>query len=366
MMQSWRNFTLIKLLGLVVTLLVMLVPTLTMTGKKVLAAADAGGPPMNCLLLFDDWMLQARQGLDRVQGQPVLLAEIVSERPEHLSSGADADAITSLFFDQRVGRYVMYVDCHMAGPERKRFNVRVESDDPLEWPDLRGERAAKILHPSSENVVVDEDGKPLSRFIVTSLAGTLLADRGYVGIFEQRIGFSPDGVHFQIVPMGPWIAHTDEPGFGVVYDSGRKRYIIFDRIYGVDRRVGRVLTTDFESFSSPEIVLQPDAQDPIGREFYGMYNTSYEDMFVGCVVIFDTEPTENNMMKMQGSIETQLTYSYDGDHWYRAFRDKMFIGRGGAGGTDRWHGLRRCTSSYTRRPTTPPCHGSVGGTPYRR
>ena len=45
---------------------------------------------MNSMFFFDDWMLQAREGLDRIQGRPVLLAEIRPELPEHLSrSGGD-------------------------------------------------------------------------------------------------------------------------------------------------------------------------------------------------------------------------------------------------------------------------------------
>jgi len=283
---------------------------------------------MKCILFFDDWMLQWREGLDRTQGEPVVLADItMTDVPEHLSSAGAG----GLFFDERVGRYVAYAGCTTAGPESTSFVVRVESDDPTDWPDLRGERAAEVLQPSAENVVVDENGTPLHRFGVYPLAGTPLADKGYVGIFEQRIGFSPDGVHFQIVQMGPWIEWTDEPGFGMVYDPVREQFIIYDRIYGMDRRVGRVITTDFESFSSPEIVLQPDIQDPVNREFYGMYSTLYEDMFVGCVWIYDTDPTEKSMLTWQGTVQTQLTYSYDGEHWYRAFRDSMFIGRGGLG-----------------------------------
>jgi len=49
------------------------------------------------------------------------------------------------------------------------------------------------------------------------------------------------------------------------------------------------------------------------------------------VLIYDTEPMEKSMLTMQGAMETQLTYSYDGEHWYRAFHNSMFIGRGGAG-----------------------------------
>ena len=297
---------------------------------KAVTVLDAGGPSMNCILFFDDWMLQAREGLDRVQGQPVLLADVTPELPKHLSRMSFGMSASSMVYDPRVGRYIMYMDCWTAAPEAKRFTVRVESDDPEDWPDLRGKRAAEVLQISGENAVVDENGEPLSRFHIRPLAGTLLADKGYVGIFEQRIGFSPDGVHFQIVPDKRWIEHTDEPGFGLVYDPWGERYIIYGRIYGVDRRVGRVITTDFESFSSPEIALQPDALDPICREFYEMYNVRYEDMFVGCLWIFDTELTETAIIKMHGTKGTQLTYSYDGEHWYRAFRE-MFIGRGGAG-----------------------------------
>ena len=262
MILDWQGFSFIGLLMVVAGLASLFLPVLAMAEEKAHPVTDSGEPPMNCLLFFDDWMLEARQGLDRMQGQPVLRADVTPELPEHLSRLAEAVAATSLFFDERVGRYVMYMDCWTADPDSTRFSVRVESDDPLQWPDLQGERTAEVLQLSGENVVVDENGEYLTRFAIRPLAGTALADKGYVGIFEQRIGFSADGVHFKIVPMGPWIAHTDEPGFGFVYDSWRERFIIYDRIYGVDRRVGRVLTTDFESFSSPEIVLQPDAQDP--------------------------------------------------------------------------------------------------------
>jgi len=310
---------------------------LTTAGEKAMAADDAGGLPMNCLLFFDDWMLQTREGLDRMQGQPVLLADVTPPLPEHLSQALNWWGI--LLFDEHVGRYVTYMDCWTAAPERMYFRVRVESDDPTDWPDLRGDRAAETLKLSNENVVVDENGKPLSgELTISPLAGTPLADKGYVLTCANRqaspparLAFSPDGVHCHVVADNVWKPWGSDTWNGVVYDPVRERYMIFCRPYEVDRRVARVLTTDFQSFSPPEVVLQPDAEDPINREFYGMYNTRYEDMFVGCLLIYDTEPTEKSMLKWVGSIETQLTYSHNGEHWYRAFRDRMFVGRGAAG-----------------------------------
>ena len=144
MICDWQNFALIKLLVAVAIPAAMLFPSLAMAEEEAVEVHDSGDPPMNCLLFFDDWMLEARQGLDRMQGQPVLRADVSPELPEHLSRLDEVGAAASLFFDERVGRYVMYVDCWTADPDSTRFSVRVESDDPLEWPDLRGERAAEV------------------------------------------------------------------------------------------------------------------------------------------------------------------------------------------------------------------------------
>jgi len=324
-----KGFMFIELLGVVAILGAMLFPALTTAGEKALAVtvADTGEPPMNCLLFFDDWMLQAREGLDRMQGQPVLLADVTPDVPEHLASAR----ILWLFFDDRVGRYAMYVDCRTAGPESTRFEARVESDDPTDWPDLRGERAAEALRLSGETVVVDENGKPIAPFSITPLAGTPLADKGYVVTLETTFAFSRDGVHFQMVPNKSWKPWGSDTWNGAVYDPVRERYVIHSRPHGCDRRVARTLTSDFESFSPPEVMVHPDAQDPVRREFYGMPFAHYEDMFVGCLWNYDTELAEKSMLKMIGSVQTQLTYSYDADHWYRAFRDRMLIGRDGEG-----------------------------------
>ena len=115
------------------------------------------------------------------------------------------------------------MDCWTAAPERQRFSARVESDDPRKWPDLLGARAVKTLQLSGKNVVVDESGKPLYRFVITPLAGTPLADRGYVGIFEQRIGFSPDGKHWAVDPTRRCAFLTADTTTQVIWSEPRQR-----------------------------------------------------------------------------------------------------------------------------------------------
>jgi len=315
----------IRVLGVVQMLtMIPLIGLLSMAGSG--AVTIEPGPPMQALLFFDDWMLQMRQGFDRMQGHPALLADITPDLPKGLTMARG----TWMLFDEKSGRYVMYIDCQTTGPKPTRFNVRVESDDPCNWPQLRGDASATTLNPKGDNVVVDENGKPLSRFTITSLAGTPLADKGYVLTFETSLAYSKDGIHCWMEPNKVWKKWGSDTWNGVVWDPIRKQFQIFGRPHGCDRRVARVTTTDFETFSPPEVVFQPDAEDPVGREFYGMANWRYEDMQIGLLSVYDTEATEKSIIKWQGSTEMQLTYSYDGDHWYRAFRD-AFIARGEPG-----------------------------------
>jgi len=52
----------------------------------------------------------------------------------------------------------------------------------------------------------------------------------------------------------------------------------------------------------------------------------YDDVFVGMLSVYDTEPTEKVYYKMQGTNQMQVAYSYNGQNWYRACRE-TFIPR---------------------------------------
>ena len=294
---------------------------------------------MNSLFFFDDWLLHAREGLDRRQGRPQYVKEVsVKFQPD-----PDLKFIRGLYilYDDSRGHYTMVVDCF--DQSDKRFHTRLETDDLYNWPEQRWTAGNGPLWTRAANdVYLDQNNRPLTCFNIFSLAGTPLAEKGYVmttydyadkhrgnhteNVPSACVGFSQDGFHFTVDENNLWIQHHSDTGNPIVYNPWTAEYLIFCRPEQTDRRVCVVTTTDFKTYSPAVVVLQPDAEDPVCREFYGLGAVLYEDMFVGMLAIYDAEPTEKVHYKMEGTNEMQLAYSYNGHNWYRAFRE-TFIGR---------------------------------------
>jgi len=292
------------------------------------------------MFFFDDWMLHAREGLDRKQGQPKWVKEI------EMGSHPDLKWIRGVRtgHDERRGCYFMVIDCNTKAG--KRFWTRVETKDPYNWPKQDWTPGNGPLETRAENAYRDQNGETLDCFDLFCLAGTPLADKGYVmALFDHgnthrggpnhskkpsaAIAFSQDGLHFEVEDAF-YIQHHSDADNTPFYNPWTKEYLITCRPEQTDRRISVVTTTDFKTFSSDIVVLQPDALDPVGREFYALQPILYDDIFVGMLLVFDAEPTEKVYWKDEGTHETQVAYSYNGRHWYRSFRE-TFIARGEAG-----------------------------------
>jgi len=292
---------------------------------------------MKSLFFFDDWLLRAREGLDRKQGQPRRVKEVVLGHPElSLIRG-----ISNISYDEYSRHYRMYADC-IQKKDDKCFWIRLETDDPYNWPAPHWASGSGPIWTRTKNVVLDQHNNSLCCFNILPLAGTPLAKKGYfMNLYSYpydnkdhsrnaAIAFSRDGLHFEVDEDTSWIPHNSDTINPTIYNPWTGQYMIFCRPEFVDRRVAQVLTTDLKNFSPATVVLQPDIEDPVCREFYGLDPLLYDDVFVGMLRVYDTEPREKGRPKMQGTNEMQLAYSYNGQNWYRAFRE-TFIPRTEAG-----------------------------------
>ena len=86
---------------------------------------------MKAILFLDDWMVEHRDSLERVWGKPELVKELFTDfYPGYLGYGG----YMTVFHDEQVGRYVLYLAVFPPEADPGVFVVRLESDDPYEWP----------------------------------------------------------------------------------------------------------------------------------------------------------------------------------------------------------------------------------------
>ena len=90
------------------------------------------------------------------------------------------------------------------------------------------------------------------------------------------------------------------------------------------RILGRAESPDLIRWSEPETILKPDAADPPDLEFYSMWATTYENIYLGMLW---------NFRKTSTTILPQLVFSRDGVNYDRRYREP-FIQAGDEGDFD--------------------------------
>ena len=237
---------------------------------------------MKAIYFFDDVMVERRPALERVWGKPSFVKPVF---PEPVP-GALGCRPNNVHFSEADGRYVMYVAVNPVDEDADIFTIRLTSEDPCTWPEPKPASGPTSAWDGLADFVVDETGDR-RKGLVSSLAGTPLQERGCIltTVDEENdrslVGFSSDGIHFELDRQHPWRHVRSDTWNGVLWNPVARHYQIFTRpLYG-DRKIAFVTTRDFQSFSECVTILQPDSFDGLGTELYGMPCTRYEDLFVG-------------------------------------------------------------------------------------
>ena len=102
------------------------------------------------------------------------------------------------------------------------------------------------------------------------------------------------------------------------------------------RLIGRSTSDDFVHWTKPEVVMEPDEEDPAALEFYGMPVFKYEGLYLGTPWIYHARP-EEPYIRMQATLDVQLAVSRDGIAWTRVCDRATFIPNGLPGSAD--HGM---------------------------
>lgn len=208
-----------------------------------------------------------------------------------------------------------------------------ESRDGINWekPNLglvswKGSRDNNIIFPAegikgaNASVLLDHNAPANERYKMITRTRQI---HGYV---------SADGLRWRPVQPDPLISEGPVDSFNVlIWDDERKRYVIYLRgtdmsvpgsFKGGRRAIRMSESTDFHSWTKPELIITPDRNDPVDLNFY-----------TNAAVKYDRAPHTYLMFPMiyypdrayprtplPGLSDIQFLASRDGINWQRRFR----------------------------------------------
>ena len=133
----------------------------------------------------------------------------------------------------------------------------------------------------------------------------------------ELIACSYDGVNWSLGPEYCWCSlsrNGSDSSNDIFYNPFTKLWCIICRKRNCARRVAMADSVNFKHWTEPRLILHPDVMDPPLLQFYGMPVVSYEkEYFIGIVQCLHFRAEEfKSRGKMDGAVDGQLVYSYDG------------------------------------------------------
>ncbi len=248
------------------------------------------------------------------------------EKPVAVSDGPQ------LFLDDYLVAREANLQRRLQQPARHPANPLIVQDQP--WEKRVIEIYGTVLYEPKKNkfrcwylASENNDGIPDGHgfcVLPTPLAPNPM--QRYRGLGGDIIGFSPDGIHWEIEKTRP--GAKNDTSSSVVCWKGE--YLAFVRNQGrrrggVMREVGISVSKDFRHWTPKKTVFKTDEKDGYPwTQPYGLAVTAYGDQLIGIVWMIHLDRENRN--NMRGSQDMQLIVSRDGRKWNRVADRAVFMG----------------------------------------
>lgn len=325
----------------------------------VLALGSSSATAAEVWHFLDAWHFHRLDGIELCQGQPVWQEDKTYVDPVRATINDHLNSWATVWQDKASGTWRMVYSAKW----RPATLMVAASDDGMDWrplpcPDIQPEGGKIAAHHvftlvdgSVGGMYCDpeaRDGFPFKIFAHRMGQAVLKAARqdpqhphhaeaikpdAFPYLADELTLVSRDGLHWETRFDYDWGHphwHPEPPLFGF-WNRHQQRHLMTVRPGWGDRRVCLQDTVDFRTWSEPQPLLQPDPLDGL-VEFYGMPVFPYGEAYVGLLWVFHCQTGESpaGYNRFVGALDTHLTYSYDGRHFQRGFRQPL-IGLGAPG-----------------------------------
>ena len=282
---------------------------------------------MKTFLFLDDWFLDSKVDIVRRFSKAVPVA----------IPDAHRFSMSSIIWDEEKKHYSALVKMLYYDPKGAPPALYISSDG-INWKKTKRNLKFQFINRPRKEVPIPNSFSFEQSWFYDKWDSN--SDRRYKvllwpypkGLDENKpglIGCSANGIRWSLNPKHKWYPNASDTNNNIFYNPFSKKWSVICRKHNLDRRVAMTESADLENWTEPRIILQPDVLDSPFLQFYGMAATLYEDeYFIGIVQCFNVpmeeiNPWSKGRVKMQGSVDVQLTYSYDGECWLRSDRSNI-------------------------------------------
>ena len=282
-------------------------------------------------MFFDDWPYEYSKGFKRKQGQPERYKGnpiLVPDKPHEFSRVSLYGTVS-----KEGDLYKMWYPSFGMEGKTIAYLCYAESDDGFTWkkPELDIVPGTNIILDEShdvrgQSIIRDENEEnPDRRY-------KLLVRPGHTSKVISYV--SADGIHWNILDKAAINADSDSH-IGLIRHPETGTYMATMRKLKGDRRVWLSTSSDFETWTEPVLVKEPDINQSMQSQIYGMQITYYGAYILGLVSYYNTlEDDLEGWGKMDGTMDIGFAYSRSGYCWHEGFLNERFIPVSGKGNWD--------------------------------
>lgn len=221
-----------------------------------------------------------------------------------------------------------------------RYLAVAESSDGAKWEPVKVQNKADEICARYENICYSGNGgvhgtavyrdeyekNPQWRYKAVGMTRTSKMVKHNYGKMPLIISTSPDGIswtehsNLQVYP------YTSDAYNCIYFNPVSEEYNVILRAGFVDRRICLVKSKDLKNWSKPKLIVHPGAEYDEGTfsvQLYSMSSHWNNGMFLGLMWRFHTSMVDEDLGKMNGFMDTELMYSYDGEYWMHTTRKPL-------------------------------------------
>lgn len=283
------------------------------------------------LCFLDDFWLDCKKNVVRQWYSPKLISTFKDDNFQ-------ACVYPSIAWCSEIGKYrIWYEGSPDLTFDAVRYLAVAESRNGEQWELANIQDKADDICRKYKNVAYSGHGgihgtsvfrdefekKPEWRYKAVGMTRT---DRGRElprGRMPLILSTSPDGVTWTEHGENPIYPFTSDTYNCIYYNPVFNEYNVIFRAGYVDRRICLIKSKDLINWSEPKLIVHPDSEYSEGNysvQLYAMSSYWNNGIFFGFMWRFHTSMIDEDLAKMNGFMDSELMYSYDGEYWMHTTR----------------------------------------------